>query len=146
MIGGDFGRAAAFSSSTLSAVVETPAWLDQVILAQLGLNESTWPKLQDQGVTEQTPLRLDFLYDTPGRTEAEQLLMFLRAETDYRARLDRGPRNIFRGRPWVVRGQTSEMTVSLDILNAWVRRMVGSGAAHGWCQFVGWGVELKPPS
>ncbi len=42
----------------------------------------------------------------------------------------------------MVIGKTQPTTVSLDILNEWVRSMVLAGAEKGPCEFDGWGAEV----
>ena len=50
---------------------------------QLEMNRVTWAALQEQGVTEDTELRLDFFFVAPGQHQAEALAQTLRARTEY---------------------------------------------------------------
>ena len=102
---------------------------------QLAMNRETWKKLQEHGVDETTELRLDFFYDGPGEAEANELAAFLRAETDYEVAVD--PEE-----GWAVNGTTRATTISLEILDDWVRWMVAAGAEHGGCEFDGWGAQV----
>jgi hypothetical protein len=102
------------------------------------MNEQTWQVLQENGVSEETPLALDFSYAAPGRSAAEQLRDFLTEETDYAVSVQPQKKGLL-SKTWSVQGTTRPTPVSLDILNDWVRWMVAAGAEKGGCIFDGWG-------
>ena len=96
------------------------------------MNSQTWEALQSHGVTEETEVQLDFYYDAPDQSGAEQLATFLRGETDYDVRTDGAK----------VTGSTQPTTVSASILDDWVRWMVLAGHENGKCKFDGWGAAV----
>jgi hypothetical protein len=49
----------------------------QVLAKQLGMNQKTWEALQGRGVTEDSQLRLDFLYQASGESQARALAAFV---------------------------------------------------------------------
>jgi regulator of ribonuclease activity B len=109
-----------------------------LLARQLSMNVETWRALQSHGVTEATPLRLDFSYAAPDQASAEALKRSLEEQTDYDVEvLSQG--GIHRGR-WVVAGSTQPTAVSPAILDQWVDWMVTAGL-HQNCEFDGWGTE-----
>jgi hypothetical protein len=54
-----------------------------VLAKQLVMTRQSWEALQEHGVTEDTDLRLDFLYYAPNEQAARALAAFLDGETDY---------------------------------------------------------------
>jgi len=115
-------------------------WFEQLLDLQLQANPLIWKRLRDLGVTEQTELRLAFIYLAPGVAEADQLAAFLGEETDYDVQT-RERRNGWFATEWLVLGATQPTAVSLATIDAWVEWMVAAGAAHGPCAFDGWTVE-----
>ena len=115
-------------------------WYEQIHELQLRRNREIWAELQGQGVDEQTPLRLGFIYASPGLAEARDLVAFLRAETDYdvevRARQEDGEE------AWFVIGTTQPTAVTPARLDDWVEWMIAAGAAEGPCAFDGWAAQL----
>jgi hypothetical protein len=113
---------------------------EHVLKAHLDVNPRSWAALQERGVDEQTPLRLDFEYTAPGEAETRSLMRFLRTSTDYEFK--GGSRTQADGKPrWLVLGTTSPMALSLDALNAWVTQMTAYGRDHGPARFDGWGAR-----
>ena len=111
----------------------------RILGQQLAMNKETWRALQANGVTAETPLRLDFAYNAPDQGSAEALRVFLSGETDYDVAVDSDPSG---GREeWSVIGSTQETTVSPEILDQWVDWMVSAGVKHA-CEFDGWGTEV----
>ncbi len=120
-----------------------------LLQAHLNVNPKTWEALQARGITEQTPLQLDFQFTAPGETETRSLMRFLGATTDYQ--YQGGARDAADGsQRWMVLGSTSPATWSLDRLNEWVTEMTAWGRDHGPAAFDGWGVQAPsdtpPPS
>jgi Regulator of ribonuclease activity B len=105
------------------------------------MNPQTWAALQEHGVDESTQLRLDFFYMAPGESEAQVLATYLRDETDYDISVNGTKKGMLSKKEWSVTGSTQPTTVSLDILNQWVRWMVVAGAENGGCDFDGWGAQ-----
>ena len=116
--------------------------LDAVLLKQLGMNPTTWQAMADRGVTEETPLRLDFAYLAPGQGEANQLAAFLQSATDYTVQASSEKKGALSRRVWFVMGTTNATPLSLDVLNQWVKWMVLAGHENGQCEFDGWGAQL----
>lgn len=96
------------------------------------MNRETWKALVQNGVTEDTELRLDFFYDAPGGANAAALVQFLRQETDYDVEARSGR----------VVGSTRSTTVSPEILDEWVSWMVAAGHGYVRCRFDGWGAAI----
>ena len=117
-------------------------WYEQLLELQLRANPAVWKNLERLGVTDQTELRLAFIYLAPGKDEAERLIAFLREETDYEVQLRERPMGFFEKPKLLVLGATQPTPVSLETINAWVEWMVAAGAAEGPCAFDGWTSEL----
>jgi hypothetical protein len=110
--------------------------------SQLAMNGQTWQTLQEHGATEESELRLDFVYFAPGEQEANELAAFLRAETDYEVQVDSSTSGLLRRRAWTVSGTTQKTQLTLDVLDTWVEWMVAAGTENGQCEFDGWGAEV----
>jgi hypothetical protein len=104
-----------------------------LVSRQQASNQQMWARLQTRGVTDETPLRLDFTYRAPGEQEAEDLGQFLRAATGYDVKTH--------GKS--VEGTTRESTINLSVLDEWVSWMVLAGYHKGRCEFDGWGAEVS---
>jgi hypothetical protein len=102
------------------------------------MNRVTWAELQKNGVTEDTELRLDFVYVAPGQHQAETLAQAIRSRTDYDVEAESSKRGLLGQTVWTVTGTTQPTAVSLAALDDWVTRMVEWGDAHT-CEFDGWG-------
>jgi hypothetical protein len=111
----------------------------EVLAQQLAMNEQTWHRLQEHGVTLTTSLRLDFSYRAPNGPAAEALRKLLRDQTDYDVRLSSSG-GLLR-KTWFVEGSTQPTTISPEILDQWVTWMVTAGHERG-CEFDGWGTEV----
>src|SRR4051812_21225037 len=103
-----------------------------VLARQLAMNEQTWAALQEHGLTEESEVRLDFLYNAPNLSAANDLATFLQEETDYEIRASADS----------VGGSTQPTTLDLGKLNEWVTWMVTAGAEVGRCEFDGWGTQI----
>jgi hypothetical protein len=108
---------------------------------QLELNRVTWAELEKQGVTEETELRLDFLFFAPGQHQAEALAQAIRSRTDYDVEASSRREGLLGQRTWIVNGTTQPTAVSLEALDEWVTRMFEWGSAHS-CEFDGWGAAV----
>ncbi|HEX4363882.1 MAG TPA: hypothetical protein VHZ75_04975 [Solirubrobacteraceae bacterium] len=115
-------------------------WYEQLLELHLGKNQEIWAQLCEDGVDDDSLLRLGFLYLAPGAAEAQLLVDFLRAETDYEvdARLQPGKQEL----SWVVIGTTQPTPVSLALLDDWTNWMIAAGAAEGPCAFDSWAAQL----
>jgi hypothetical protein len=118
-----------------------PAWYQSTLSLQLSLNPQTWEALQGCGVDECSELCLEFFYAAPGEEQAEALVAYVRAQTDYQIDTRSNKKGLLAKRTWMVVGQTQPTRVSLVVLNDWVAWMVAAGAQHGGCEFDGWGAE-----
>jgi hypothetical protein len=118
-----------------------PDEFERVLHAHLEINPKSWAALQERGVDEQTPVQLDFEFTAPGEDETRALMRFLGTTTDYEYK--GGARNQEDGsQRWVVLGTTSAMTLTLERLDDWVRRMTATGREHGSAVFDGWGARI----
>jgi hypothetical protein len=103
------------------------------------MNQQTWHRLQELGVTPATSLRLDFSYRAPDRESAQSLRGLLTDETDYDVAVtSSGP---MLSKEWTVQGTTQSTTISPEILDQWVDWMVSAGLERG-CEFDGWGTGI----
>lgn len=112
------------------------AWYERLLEVQLMANPAIWHRLGLQGITEETPLQLGFLFLAPEESAADALVGFLAEETDYEVQGRRQGKG--RAAQWVVAGVTQPAAVSLETINAWVQWMVAAGVANGPCAFDGW--------
>jgi hypothetical protein len=117
-------------------------WYEKLLALQLRANPAIWKMLEQHGVSEDTPLRLAFIYLAPSASEAQRLTAFLQAETDYEVQARERPTGLFEKTEWLVLGATQPTAVDLETINAWVEWMVAAGAAEGPCAFDGWTAEL----
>lgn len=101
----------------------------------MDMNPLTFGRLTELGLTPDTLVEIDFVYDCPSEAAADILLNHLRNETDYET-------NITRDARIEVRGTTQPTRITLDILNRWVLWMCRAGVEHGDCVFDGWGTAI----
>jgi regulator of RNase E activity RraB len=104
---------------------------------QLAMNEKTWARLLELGITGETEVQLDFLYYASNEAAAA-LQAFLKDETDYE--VDVHPETGSSGQ-WIISGRTQKTTISKEILDQWVEWMVAAGFEHQ-CEFDGWGTSV----
>ena len=111
----------------------------RLLAKHLASNEQVWLALQVIGISDKTVLQLDFQYFASSEECAQQLISFLRAETDYdvELRLDFSPKG-----QWLIAGHTQKTTVSKEVLDHWVDWMAAKGLDHG-CVFDGWGASVE---
>lgn len=115
-------------------------WYEQLLELHLRKNEEIWAQLREYGVEDDSRLRLGFVYLAPGQEEAEVLVAFLRAQTDYE--VDARVRPDGAEQSWSVIGTTQPTAVSLAVLDDWSNWMIAAGAAEGPCAFDGWAAQL----
>lgn len=124
----------------------TPHWYSATLAQQLAMTPQTWAALRGHGIDEGAPIVLDFTFDAPCEEAADELVAFLRLETDYEVDADHGPIDSTGATRWSVVGSSHPTAVSESILTAWVEWMVAAGAEYGACRFDGWGASQGPPS
>jgi len=138
-------RAAAPSRLATNNVSAMGEWYDELLEHQLSRNRDIWAGLREHGVDDDSEVRLGFVYIAPGVAEADQLVAFLRQETDYdvstRERPGEGEGEA-EDPDWVVIGTTQPTPVSLELLDDWCEWMIAAGAAEGPCAFDGWAAQL----
>lgn len=118
-------------------------WYDQLLEHQLQTNRDVWAGLREHGLRDGTLLRLGFVYVAPGVAEADQLVAFLREETDYEVSVRERPDDDAEADPdWVVIGTTQPTPVTLELLDDWCEWMIAAGAAEGPCAFDGWAAQV----
>ncbi|MDX6679216.1 MAG: hypothetical protein QOE31_3268 [Solirubrobacteraceae bacterium] len=121
---------------------QEPEWYEQLHDLQLLSNATLWKQLRDLGVTEETPLRLGFVYLAPGEEEAQRLETFLREQTDYEVQTRRRRKGWVEEPEWLVGGATQPTALTLETIDAWTEWMVAAGAVEGPCAFDGWTAEV----
>jgi Regulator of ribonuclease activity B len=105
------------------------------------MNRVMWAELQENGVTAETEVRLDFSYRAPGQHEAEALAGAIRSRIGYDVEAH-SEKSALSGRTnWTVVGTTPPTSLSLEELDDWVTRMVEWGNAHT-CEFGGWSAAI----
>ena len=109
-----------------------------ILAKQIAMNEKTWARLRELGLTDKTEVQLDFLYYASTESDAEGLRVFLVDETDYEVGVH--PEANSGGR-WIVSGHTQKTTISKEVLDEWVDWMVAAGFDHQ-CEFDGWGTSV----
>lgn len=118
-------------------------WYDDLLELQLRRNRDLWANLQEH-IGGDDELRLGFVYLAPGEQEAQSLVAFLRAQTDYdvdvRSRLDGDGDDAEMA--WFVIGTTQPTPLTIDVLDDWVEWMIAAGAAEGPAAFDGWAAQL----
>jgi hypothetical protein len=120
----------------------SPDRFQAVLDAHLDVNRRSWAALQERGVDEATPVKLDFEFTADDEAATRSLMRFLREHTDYEFK--GGARNQEDGsQRWMVLGETSPMALSLDALDAWVTRMTEYGRDGGPAIFDGWGARIS---
>jgi hypothetical protein len=119
-------------------------WYDDLLDQHLERNREIWAELTEQGIGEDSALRLGFLYIAPGVAEADQLVAFLSQETDYdvKARSRPGEDPDEPEPEWVVIGTTQPTPVSPDLIDDWCEWMIAAGAAEGPCAFESWAAQV----
>jgi len=121
-------------------------WYEQLLEEQLRRNRDIWAQLRERGVEDDSELRLGFIYVAAGEAEAQQLVAFLRDETDYELNARSRPGEEPDGQPawtdWIVIGTTQPTALSLELLDDWCEWMIAAGAAEGPCAFDGWAAQL----
>jgi hypothetical protein len=121
-------------------------WYEQLLEEQLRRNRDMWRDLREQGLDEEAPVRLGFLYVAAAQNPAEQLAAFLKDETDYEVQARPRPAgedgDLDDEPEWIVVGTTQPTPVSLDLVDDWCEWMIAAGAAEGPCAFDGWAAQL----
>lgn len=95
----------------------------------------TWAAFCKGGVTPTTSLILDFTYAAPSRSAAESLAASL-PSANCRIRFEAAS-----PKRWIVEGQTTPMTTSLEKLRSWLEFMIDAGWQQG-CAFDGFGAQI----
>src|ERR1043165_4236389 len=103
----------------------------EIVNEQLAMNEITWQKLIQNGLTSNSEVQLDFSYFATSKGNVEALRNFLNNETDYDVLI-----KIFNDTVWCLDGKTQKTTISLETLNQWVKWMVLAGQEYE-CKFDG---------
>lgn len=117
-------------------------WFEQLLELQQRANPAIWQNMRRLGVSEDTLLRLAFIYLAPGEAQAGALVRFLESETDYEVQARERPTGTSGKAEWLVVGATQPTAVSLEMINDWVQWMVAAGASEGPCAFDGWTSEI----
>lgn len=105
---------------------------------QLAMKAEAWQALLRNGLKPDTQLRLDFFFHSPDEKKAKGLKELLE-EYDYEV-------SITEGEPisecnWQVSGRTVSTTLSLEIIDQWVKWMIAAGKEYD-SEFDGWGTSV----
>lgn len=119
-----------------------PTWFEETLARQLAMNAQTWSVLQQHGVDETTPLRLDYLFRAPSEVAAEELAAFLRLQTDDSLEVDFDRDATGEPTNWSVAGLTQPTSTSKARIDEWVGWLAAAGATYGECVFDGWGAAV----
>jgi len=118
-------------------------WYEELLDQHLARNQDIWAGLREHGITDESRLRLGFIFVAPGVAEADQLVAFLHEETDYEVRTRERPgADADADADWVVIGTTQPTPVSLELIDDWCEWMIAAGAAEGPCAFDGWAAQV----
>ena len=102
---------------------------------QKAMNRRAWKLLVDKGYTSDQKIKLDFVFVTESRSNANKLKALLETETDYTLKV------INNDDEFELDGQTGELQLSLEALNQWTAWIVEEGHKCG-CTFDGWTTPL----
>ena len=95
---------------------------------------ATWKRMQDEGVTTETLLKLSFGYSVPSEEVARKLSTMLQTKFSYELEVSK----IDGAEQWRIKGSTGQTTVTQEILGKWISYMVQAGVECGG-KFEGWG-------
>lgn len=104
---------------------------DEELAERLHMNAEALALLAEKGVQPGQKTRLDYTFVTESRTNAQKLAAFIEQETDYTAKV------VNNDGEFEISGQTSEIELSLETVNAWVTWLVKEGRRFD-CTFDGW--------
>jgi hypothetical protein len=102
-------------------------------------NRQAWAVLQQNAVTEQSELQLEFFYNAPSRAAAEKLRALIQEKKRYEVRVV-SLHSIDRAQ-WRVEGRTQMTTMSALRLERWVTWMVVAGN-QCLCDLYRWGTTI----
>lgn len=108
-----------------------PEVWDEELAERLQLNEQAWNLLIEKGYIPGEETKLDFVFVSEKRTNAQKFQAFLQANTDYSVKF------INNDHEFELDCRTSEVSLSLEWLNEWVSRLVKEGRKYE-CTFDGW--------
>ncbi|MDQ1513823.1 MAG: hypothetical protein QOC59_1665 [Microbacteriaceae bacterium] len=126
---------------TLPTVPEdAPVDLIEATAAEIAeMNGDSWDTFEENGVTDSTPVQVEFAFSAPNEQSAQDLAEYLQVTADYDAAAG-SPASEFD--EWTVKGTTGEVTASAAGLEEWVRRIAAVGYEQGGCQLDGWSAIL----
>lgn len=99
------------------------------------MNLQAWKMLVGRGFVPGHKMRLDFVFVTETRANAQKLKNFFEAETDYTIKV------VNNDDEFEIDGQTSEIPLTLEGINQWVNWLVEEGRKRN-CIFDGWTAPL----
>ena len=111
----------------------------ELISYHQALNKRTWRTLQENSLTSDQEVELDFFYYCTDNKGANLLKHFLESETDYQVSVRPAPDGS--EKEWSVVGKTQKTAISPEILDEWVEWMILAGEEFK-CEFDGWGTEV----
>ena len=101
----------------------------ELIATEQAMNRARLAVFLSRGIEPETEGELGFRYTAEQPSDARQLALFLRAETDYEVETtDDG-----------VTGSTKPMPVTPEAIDEWLAWMIQAGYDNGGCRFMGWG-------
>lgn len=102
---------------------------------QVAMSAETWKQMQQNGVTDETPLLVDLFWMCDGEETAKTLAAKLPEIGVH----DIATFNDDKG--WMIKGQTGPRAFNLQSIQQMAREMAEFGEKHG-CGFDGWGAML----
>ena len=130
-----------FALVCLSGCASTPPMDDDMkqefqrqLTSYLKQLPSTWTRLEGQGLTSETRVKLDFAYSIPDKDVATKLATMLQSQFSYTAEVQSADEG------YKIQGRTGETTITSEILEKWLGYMVQRAVESGG-RFDGWGVR-----
>jgi hypothetical protein len=108
---------------------------DQQMVEQKNMNRAAWKMLQAKGYTGDQKVRLDFVFVSEKRADANKLKTELESATDYTVKV------VNNDDEFEIAGQTGELQLTLEAINQWTSWMIEEGKKCN-CIFDGWTTAL----
>jgi regulator of RNase E activity RraB len=106
---------------------------------QLAMVKDSWALLQKRGYVPGQKVAIHFVYVAQKRDKAERLKAYFQAQNGYEMKL------VNNDDEYEISGKTPPVEVSLEILEAWIRKMLTLGADYE-CAFDGWTTAFSTKS
>jgi hypothetical protein len=108
---------------------------DQEGIDQKTMNRQAWKMLVAKGYTGDQKVRLEFVFVSEKRADAQKFKAHLESSTDYEVKV------VNNDDEFEISGQTGELQLTLEAINQWTSWMVEEGKKCN-CIFDGWTTAL----